>query len=84
MKTIIDTIKKADEVEIDGMFGVLKYKSIGILRKLKVMALILDLDEETVIKEAPKDGEGRVLDHVTRHEICDALIARAQQQTEKH
>lgn len=78
MKTILDTIKEADDVEVDTLFAVLKYKSIGILRKLKCMSLILDIDEETVLNEAFKDKDGRILDHENRHCICDGLISRAQ------
>jgi hypothetical protein len=78
MKTIIEAIKEADEVEVDALFSVLKYRQIGILRKLKCMALILDIDEDDVINEAPKDTSGRILDHVTRHTICDELIKASQ------
>lgn len=77
MKTILEAIKSADEVEVDAMFSVLKYRSIGILRKLKCMALILDLDEDVVLAEAPKDNQNRILDHESRHAICDALIVTA-------
>jgi hypothetical protein len=79
MKTILETIKEADEVEVDALFALLKYKSIGILRKLKCMALVLDIDEETVLNEAPKDKDGRILDHETRHAIHDELILVSKQ-----
>lgn len=79
MKTLIDTIKQADEVEVDGMFATLKYRSMGILRKMRVFALILDLDEEIVLKEAPKDDSGRLIDYEARHTICDALVSRSKE-----
>ena len=79
MKTILEAIKDADEVEVDALFALLKYHSIGILRKLKCMALILDIDEETVLNEAPKDAEGRIFDHQTRHAIHDELIVVSKQ-----
>lgn len=82
MKKIIEAIKDADEVEIDATWAILKYQKIGILRKLKVLALIFDLDEEEVIAEASKDTEGRIFDHVTRHEIHDELIKISQKQYE--
>jgi hypothetical protein len=80
MKTIIASIKLADDVQIDASWAILKYKSIGILRKLKCLAWVLDADEEEVIKEAPKDKDGRILDHETRHAIHDELIQISQKQ----
>jgi hypothetical protein len=79
MKTILEAVKDADEVEVDALFALLKYKSIGILRKLKCMALVLDINEETVLNEAPKDKEGRILDHETRHAIHNELIIISKQ-----
>lgn len=79
MKTILEAVKDADEVEVDALFALLKYKSIGILRKLKCMALVLDINEETVLNEAPKDKEGRILDHETRHAIHNELILISKQ-----
>lgn len=82
MNTIIEAIKTADEVEVDAMFALLKYKSIGIMRKLKCMALVLDIDEDFVLQEAPKDAEGRILDHETRHAIHDELILVSKPKTQ--
>ena len=80
MKTLLETIKEADPVEIDGCFCCLRDRKLGILRKLKVFALILDIEEDVVLNEAPKDAEGRYLDYQSRHIISDALVARSQQQ----
>ena len=80
MKQIIEAIKDADEVEIDATWAILKYQKIGILRKLKVIALIFNLDEDEVLGEAPKDSNGRILDHITRHQIHDELIKVSQKQ----
>lgn len=79
MTTLIEAIKTADEVEIDATWAVLKYTNIGILRKLKIFAMIYGLEEEVVIQEAPKDAEGRILDKTTRHTIHDVLIKVSQQ-----
>ncbi len=79
MKTITETLIEADDVEVDALWAILKYKSIGILRKLKCISLILDLDEDQVIKESPKDSNGRILDKETRDSIHDSLIKRSKQ-----
>jgi hypothetical protein len=78
MKTILEAIKDSDEVEVDALFGLLKYSEIGIMRKLKCMALVLDLDEDQVLEEAPKDANGRILDHETRHAIHEVLLKQSQ------
>jgi len=83
MKETLNAIKNIDDVELDAMFAILKYKSIGIMRKLKCMSLILDIDEDLVLNEAPKDAEGRILDHETRHLICDELIQISQKQKQQ-
>lgn len=79
MKQIIEAIKDADEVEVDSLFCVLRDRKLGIYRKLKCMALILDIDEDEVLNEAIKDEKGRVLDHDSRHLLADALVVRAKQ-----
>ena len=84
MKTLIAAIKEADSVEIDCGFSILRDFKIGIFRKLKGWSLVFDVEEETVIKEAPKDENGRVLDRQTRHETCDALVARSKELKEQN
>ncbi|MDB4314456.1 hypothetical protein N9955_00345 [bacterium] len=81
MKELFEAIKEADPVEVDTAWAVLKYKNIGILRKLKSLCLIFDLDEEGILDEAPKDESGRILDHETRHAIHDELILVSQNKT---
>lgn len=81
MKTILKAISESEcEVEIDTLFAILKYKGLGVMRKLKCFALVLDLEEEMVLKEAPKDENGRILDRECRHSICDELIKVSQKQ----
>jgi hypothetical protein len=69
MKTLSDAIK-----EIDGLWAILKYKDIGILRKLKSMSALLDIDDNKVIDEAPKDEDDRVIDFKTRNQIHKVLL----------
>lgn len=79
MKALQEAINEADSVMIDGCFSCLRDKNLGILRKLKVWSLILDVEEEDVLNEADKDPEGRFIDYSNRHKICDALVIRSKQ-----
>ena len=69
MKTIKEAIESADLETIDGLWAILKYREIGILRKLNSMSKMLDLDQKKVYDEADKDDEGRVIDKQTRQYI---------------
>jgi len=77
MKTLKTAINGAGEEEIDGMWAILKYREIGIMRKLKSMSALLGLREEEVnqvISEAPQDENNRILDYTTRQEIHETLL----------
>ena len=80
MNNLLKAIESADEVEIDSLWAILKYKEIGILRKLKCMCLILDLYDEEVCPYAPRDAEGRILDHETRKSIHEVLLKVSKKQ----
>ena len=67
-------ILDADDVEVDTIWALLKYKEIGIFRKVGCICNLLDLNFDKAIKEMPQDDGGRVLDYKTRHMIHDALI----------
>lgn len=69
-----------DEISQDIIWSILKRKDekFGILKKLRCIARVLDLDEETVLSEAVKDESGRYLDHPNRDLIHTALMERAQ------
>jgi len=77
---LVSAIEQADEVEINTLWAVLKYKELGIFKKLKSMALILDVNFEEVLKDVPRDEEERVLDKKTRHLIHDVLIEVSQKE----
>lgn len=74
MKTLFDAIKIAESEEIDGLWAILKYKNIGIMRKLKSMSALLDIDSLKVIDEAPQDEEQRIIDYKTRNQIHEILL----------
>ena len=71
---MIEAIGKADLDVVDGLWAILKYREIGIFRKLSAMCAILGLDKDTVLGEADTDKEGRILDKPTRKIIHDALL----------
>jgi len=72
--TLLSAIETADPVQVDTLWSILKYKEIGILRKVRCMSDVLRLDSNSVIDELPMDDEGRILDYKTRHMIHDVLI----------
>ena len=49
MKTLLNAIKDADDVEIDACWAILRDFRLGIMRKLKCWSLIFDLDENKVL-----------------------------------
>ena len=71
---LLNEISNSNEAQIDSMWAILKYKEIGIYRKIACMCEVLSLDFEDAIAGLPMDEEGRVLDYKTRHLIHDTLI----------
>jgi len=71
---LLSAISKATPEQIDTLWSILKYREIGIFRKIKCMSGLLGLNFEQIVNELPKDQAGRILDHKTRHLIHDTLI----------
>jgi len=71
---LLNAITKATPEQIDTLWSILKYKEIGIYRKIKCMSSVLGLNFDNVVTDLPKDESGRILDHKTRHLIHDTLI----------
>ena len=69
-----ESISKATTSKIDTLWAILKYKEIGIYRKVKCMSEVLAADFETLVAELPSDSSGRILDQRSRHAIHDVLI----------
>jgi hypothetical protein len=72
--TLVSAIESANSEQLDTLWSILKYKEIGIFRKVKCMTHVLGLDFTQILDALPKDDEGRVLDYKTRHMIHDILI----------
>ena len=70
----VSAIESANSEQLDTLWSILKYKEIGIFRKVKCMSQVLGLDFINIVENLPKDDEGRVLDYKTRHMIHDILI----------
>jgi hypothetical protein len=75
---LVEKLENASETELDVAFALLKYKEIGIYRKVKGLALSFGLDFEEVVSGLPQEN-GRLLDRETRHYIHDYMLARAKQ-----
>ena len=74
---LLKAINGATPVQIDTLWSILKYKEIGIYRKVKCMSSVLGLNFEKVVGDLPKDDGGRILDWKTRHFIHDTLIVNS-------
>ena len=72
---VVASLKEASDAQVDAVWAILKYREIGIYRKLASISEVLNLNFEDVISEFPSDDDGRVLDHKTRHMIHDVLIS---------
>jgi hypothetical protein len=60
--------------QIDTLWSLLRYQNLGILRKIKCMSSLFNLDSNEVIKEFPMDENQRVFDRKSRHLIHNELI----------
>ena len=75
-------IRDANGIQLDALWAILKYKSIGIFRKIACMCEILSLDFDEVVEEMPKE-DGRVLDKATRYLVHTALLQTSQERYER-
>ena len=81
METSIDTniltdaIKVANSEQIDASWAILKYKEIGIYRKVAFLSALFNINLQDVLNSLPQDDEGRILDYKTRYIIHDALVS---------
>lgn len=64
-----------DDNELEIAWSILRRKdqNCGILKKLKMLAFLMDVDEAAVIEGAEKDESGRILDKPNRDAIAAAL-----------
>jgi len=85
MKTqLFEIVKKSDDVTADAIWAILRYKNIGIYRKVLCICKVLNLEVKEVLEILPKDEKGRYLDKLTRNMIHNALIERKDELTKKN
>jgi len=75
--TISQAIKKANSAQVDCLWAILKYKEIGILRKVKCMSEVLRFDLDKACSELPVNENGFIVDYKTRHLIHDILLEKS-------
>ncbi|NDG53351.1 MAG: hypothetical protein EBY39_10060 [Flavobacteriia bacterium] len=73
--SLSSSLEEATDAQVDAVWAILKYREIGIYRKVASICEVLNLDFNKVVSELPSDEEGRILDHKTRHLIHDALMS---------
>ncbi len=71
---LIEEISYANAAQLDALWAILKYRDMGILRKVLAMCEVLNLDEDEVISLLPQDDSGRIYDSKNRHLLSQALI----------
>ena len=67
-------ISEANEHQMDALWAILKYRDMGILRKILAMFEVLGLDKEEVLSNRPQDENGRVYDSKNRFLLSQALM----------
>jgi hypothetical protein len=74
--TLAEAIKNANPAQIDCLWAILKYKEIGILRKVKCMAEVFgpQFNLDQALRELPVNETGYIVDYKTRHLIHDVLL----------
>ena len=71
---LFEEIAQANEHQMDALWAILKYRDMGILRKIYAMCEVLDLDKEKVISSLPQDENGRIYDSKNRFLLSRALL----------
>lgn len=71
---LFEKISEANEHQMDALWAILKYRDMGILRKILAMCEVLGLDKEEVISNMPQDENGRVYDSKNRFLLSQALM----------
>jgi hypothetical protein len=75
--TISQAIQQANSAQVDCLWAILKYKEIGILRKVKCMSELLKFDLDKACSELPVNENGFIVDYKTRHLIHDILLEKS-------
>jgi len=71
---LIEKISLANNSQLDALWAILKYRDMGILRKVLAMCEVLNLDSEEIVSNLPQDENGRVYDSKNRFLLSRALL----------
>ena len=71
---LLEEIEYINDIELDILWTLLKRKDLGISRKLVCMGFVLEISEKTILAQAERDENDRILDKANRMCIHDALI----------
>lgn len=72
---LIDEISNANDAQIDALWAILKYRDMGILRKVLAMCEVLNVDSNIVVANLPQDENGRIYDSRNRYILTKALVS---------
>ena len=67
------SISEANGMQLDILWALLKYRNIGIYRKVACMCEVLGIEFEDIVEYLPNEN-GRVLDKATRKLIHENLV----------
>ncbi len=71
---LIKKISSANNSQLDALWAILKYRDMGILRKVLAMCEVLNLNAEDIVSNLPQDENGRIYDSRNRYLLSKALI----------
>jgi hypothetical protein len=71
---LFEGIAQANEHQMDALWAILKYRDMGILRKVCAMCEVLGLNKDEVISNLPQDENGRIYDSKNRFLLSRALL----------
>jgi hypothetical protein len=72
--SLVELIENANSAQIDAIWAILKYREIGIFRKIFCIAEVFGENADDLLEDLPQDDNGRILDQKTRNLIHDALV----------
>ncbi|NDG54043.1 MAG: hypothetical protein EBY39_13645 [Flavobacteriia bacterium] len=73
---LFKTISEANQHQMDALWAILKYRDMGILRKIYAMCEVLGLDKDEVVSNLPQDENGRIFDSKNRFLLSRALLGK--------
>lgn len=69
-------VEECSDAVYDSLWAILKYKEIGITRKINSMSEILGIDKAYILEYAEFTEDNRILDKQTRQNIHEVLIKK--------